>query len=69
MLNNVFGRKIKSAVARFKGPSEGQTVRVDRDQLRTTLMQCEFEVRDMYKSLGVGPKSGSHRQTSPTCRY
>ncbi len=65
----LLGQKLKSVVERLKGSSEPEAVRVDRDQLRTTLMQCEFEVRDMHRLLDARPKAGSHRVALPSCRY
>jgi len=60
---------IKSAVERFSGATKTDPVRVDRDVLRTTLIQCEFEVREMHRLLEATPEFGSHRISPPSSRY
>jgi len=69
MPGTFLGQKFKSAVDRLRGTSAPEGVQVDHDQLRTTLTQCEFELRDMHRVLGAGPKVGSHRLPLPSCRY
>ena len=48
---------------------EQNSVRVDRDQLRTILLQCEFEVRDMRRMMYLKAAPASHRRAVPSCRY
>lgn len=69
MLGFSFGQKIKLAVERFSRQDAPEDVLVDRDRLRTTLLQCEFEVRDMHRLLESSPEIGTHRPNLPSCRY
>ncbi len=69
MSQSFLGQKIKRAVERFAGKSEPKSVRVDRDDLRTTLNQCELEVREMHRLLKASPEIGRHRTSQPSCRY
>lgn len=60
---------IQSVVDRlaFKGDPDG--VPVDRDYVRTTLIECELEVRDVHRMLDAMPQLDCHRPNTPSSRY
>lgn len=45
------------------------TVRVDRDQLRTTLMQCEHELREMHRLVQKSAVMQVPKPAPPAPRY
>ncbi|MCH9765346.1 MAG: hypothetical protein K0U34_05075 [Alphaproteobacteria bacterium] len=60
--------RLRKTIERLR-PPESEPVRVDRDKLRTTLIQCESEVRAMRRELQATVHPGPHRVATPTCRY
>lgn len=69
MLVRDFRDAFKTTLARFNAQSSPSEVRVDRDRLRTTLLQCEHEVREMHRVLNSQPALPAHRKPHPGCRY
>ena len=69
MSGSYLSLKIKTVVERFAKKSEPDAVRVDRNALRTTLIQCEFEVREMQRLLNTNGEFGCHRVRQPSSRY
>ena len=71
MQNEFLHRTMRAVVAHFSEPksNSGKVVDVDRDQLRTTLIQCELEVREMNRFLKNKTQPMSHRPVLPSSRY